>query len=447
MKLSELQSTLRELDAQPTKSLGQNFLHDRNIATWTVAQLDIQPDEPWLEIGPGLGSLTEFALQRSPHGTLIEKDDRLIDFLRERYPTLRVIHGDAAQFDVRELLPRGPVKVFGNLPYYVSSQIIFNFTQETCPATGFVFTLQKELAERLAAEPQSKTYGSPTVLIGRRWKVRLVKTLPASVFLPAPKVESAVVSLTPRPHDELPLCDGTRFSQLVKLGFSQRRKQLGNLLSPAMPEWRQAAEALGISPTARAESLSIAQWCALAAWNPGAEKAHTPEGAQDSHGEWFDVVDENDQVTVRATRHQVHLQKLRHRAVHVFVFNRAGELFLQKRSRWKDVHPLDWDSSAAGHVDSGQGYEETAVRELREELGINAGVELIAHIPACAETGEEFVRLFKAHHEGPFCLPPAEVEHGEWFSRAQIDHWIAARPQDFAKGFLKCWEALLATER
>ena len=436
MKLSELQSVLRALDTSPTKSLGQNFLHDQNLAEWTVDQLDLHPDEPWVEIGPGLGSLTDFALQRSPRGLLIEKDDRLIPYLRERYPQLPVIHGDASQFDVRELLPGGPVKILGNLPYYVSSQILFNFTAEACPASGMVFTLQKELAERLAAAPGNKDFGAPTLLIGRRWQVRLLRTLPPSVFLPAPKVESAVVALTPRPSGDLPDCESARFSQLVKLGFSQRRKQLGNLITPALSRWKNAAEQLGLSLTARAEALSLKEWCLLSAWSENAN----PALAQDPQGEQFDIVDANDVILRQASRGEAHAQKLLHRAVHLFIFNAAGELFLQKRSRWKDVAPGLWDSSAAGHVAAGDSYEHTAPRELEEELGVSAPLRWVDRLPANEATGFEFVALFEGRHEGPFRLPPAEIEIGEWFSPSLIERWTRARPQDFASGFLECWK-------
>jgi 16S rRNA (adenine1518-N6/adenine1519-N6)-dimethyltransferase len=435
MKLSDLQGALRALDASPTKSLGQNFLHDQNLAQWTVDQLDLAPGEPWVEIGPGLGSLTDFALRGSSRGLLIEKDDRLIPYLRERYPQLTIIHGDAAQFDVRNLLPEGPVKILGNLPYYVSSQILFNFTSEACPASGMVFTLQKELAERLAASPGSKDFGAPTVLIGRRWQVRLLRNLPPSVFLPAPKVESSVVALLPRPAGELPDCESARFTQLVKLGFSQRRKQLGNLLTPALPQWRKAAEQLGLPLTARAEALSVRDWCLLSAWSEEA----VPGVPQDPHTERFDIVDEQDQVLHQATRAEAHAQKLRHRAVHLFIFNQSGELFLQKRSRWKDVAPGLWDSSAAGHVASGDSYEQTAPRELEEELGVRTPLRLVDRLPPTQGTGFEFVALFEGHHEGPFRLPPAEIECGEWFSPDLLERWIGNRPGDFAPGFLECW--------
>lgn len=440
MKLTELQATLRDLDATPTKSLGQNFLHDGNLAAWIVSRLNLEPGECWLEIGPGLGALTSITQNYSSNGILIEKDDRLIGFLREQYPGLEIVHGDACRFDIRDLMKGGPIKILGNLPYYVSSQIIFNFTAESSPASLLLFTLQKELAERFAATPNCKDYGSPTVLVGRRWRVEILRTLPGSVFLPAPKVDSAVVLLLPRAPGEFPDCDGMRFTALVKLGFSQRRKQLGKLLAPLLPNWPQAAEALNIPVTSRAESLTIRQWCELAAWTPDQSHRDLQTIGQDVHGEVFDIVDAEDNVVGQTSRHEVHSQKLRHRAVHIFVLNDEGELFLQKRSRWKDVCPLKWDSSAAGHVNTGQAYEETAIREIEEELGVQTDVHFVSKIEPCEETGHEFVALFEARHSGPFRLPPSEVEYGEWFTFPQIDAWTAARPEDFAPGFLKCLE-------
>ena len=212
MKLSAIQENLRAIGMQPTRSLGQNFLHDQNLAEWIVAQLALKPGEAWLELGPGLGALTEFALERSTRGLAIEKDGRMVGFLRAQFPALEIVHGDAGEFDVRELFARGPVKVLGNLPYYVSSQILFQFTAEPSPVSRLIFTLQKELAERLSAEPRTKAYGALTLLIGRRWRVKYLRTLPGSVFHPAPNIESGVVALTPRPPGELPECDGGRFT-------------------------------------------------------------------------------------------------------------------------------------------------------------------------------------------------------------------------------------------
>ncbi len=438
MKLSTIAATLAELGAKPTQSLGQNFLHDQNLARWIVEQTGLAAGEPWLEIGPGLGALTEFALDRSPNGILLEKDDRLIDWLRQRFPTLQVVHGDALDFDPRELFRLGPVRVFGNLPYYVSSQLLFQFAAEPSPAATLVFTLQKELAERLCAQPRTKDYGALTLLLGRKWQSRLLRTLPAHLFTPVPKVDSAVVALTPREDDEALDCDGARFTDLVKRGFAQRRKQLRKNL--ALEAWSDIAREVGIPETARAEELDLHQWCRLTNLVSGHTGQHSTK-AQDVTGEMFDVVDEQNRVIGQGPRGEVHRERLLHRAVHIFVFNRRGELFLQKRSRWKDAQPRKWDSSAAGHVNAGDDYDPTAPRELLEELGVETPLQRIGEIAACRETGWEFVKIYRGEHEGPFRLPPAEIECGAFFTPAQIDAWSTARPQDFAKGFLACWHA------
>ena len=425
----------------PSKSLGQNFLHDQNLAEWIVAQLDLNPDDHLVEIGPGLGALTEFALPRCGSATLIEKDGRLAEFLKGRFAEVRaleILHADALEYDARELFPRGPSKLLGNLPYYVTSPILFKFTAEPSPVCRLVLTMQRELAERLSAQPRTKEYGALTLVIQRRWTVKYLRTLPGSVFVPAPKVDSAVVALTPRDPDELPECDGDFFNTIVKQGLSQRRKQLRKMLAEYRLDWPAVAAALGITETARAEELGLSEWIHLT----NLIRPQNETAAQDVHGEMFDVVDENNRVIGKSSRHEVHTQKLRHRAVHVFVFNKKGELFLQKRSRWKDAHPSKWDSSASGHLNAGDNYDETAVREVGEELGVRAEVELIGSVAACPNTGHEFVQLYRASHEGPFVLPRSEIECGGFFPVPLIARWIAARPRDFATGFLECFRLL-----
>lgn len=440
MKLSRIQATLSELGTHPVRSLGQNFLHDQNVAQWIVSQLDLHANEPWVELGPGLGALTEFAVAASTNGLVIEKDGRLAAYLSDRFPNLEVVHGDAAEFDVRDLFARGPVKVLGNLPYYVSSQILLEFTAEPSPVGTLIFTLQRELAERLAASPRTKQYGALTILVGRRWRVKMLRTLPPSVFMPAPQVESGVVRLCPRAPDEFPPCDGQRFVALVKRGFSQRRKQLRKMLAGDVRDWSALCDALAVPETVRAEELSIGQWVALTNLVAPHGMKSDAAAAQDVHREIFDVVDEEDRPVSQASRDHVHRHDLRHRAVHLFVFNQRGELFLQKRSRWKDRHPEKWDSSAAGHVEAGQTYDITAHRESQEELGIDAEITPLGRITASADTGWEFVQVYEAHADGPFALPPAEIETGGFFTLAQIARWIAARPDDFAPGFLACWQ-------
>jgi isopentenyldiphosphate isomerase len=160
--------------------------------------------------------------------------------------------------------------------------------------------------------------------------------------------------------------------------------------------------------------------------------------------EIFDVVNEQDEVTSQARRSEVHRLGLRHRAAHVLVFNARGLLFLQKRSHLKDRHPGVWDSSAAGHVDSGESYEACAVRETAEELGLvlREPPERLFKIEACAVTGQEFVWVYRCQAEGPFVLPPAEIERGDWFEPEMLDRWIQENPDDFAPTFPVIWRRL-----
>jgi len=160
--------------------------------------------------------------------------------------------------------------------------------------------------------------------------------------------------------------------------------------------------------------------------------------------EIFDIVNERDEVIGRAPRREVHARGLRHRAVHVLVFNARGEVFLQKRSMLKDRQPGVWDSSASGHVDSGEAYDACAVREVHEELGVTLArpPERQFKLDACAATDQEFVWVYRARHEGPFTLPPDEIERGGWFAAEEVTRWVADRPQEFATSFVVIWQEL-----
>ncbi|MDZ4816595.1 MAG: NUDIX domain-containing protein [Verrucomicrobiota bacterium] len=160
--------------------------------------------------------------------------------------------------------------------------------------------------------------------------------------------------------------------------------------------------------------------------------------------ELFDVVDENDCVIGQAPRREVHAKSLRHRAVHVFIFNDSGQLFLQFRSPFKDKHPETWDSSCSGHVGAGQTYDNTAVRELEEELNLilQYGTRLtpLFKVEACDRTGDEFVWLYSMNHNGPFLLNPREISEGSWFSKEDLEARICGSPQLFAPAFIYLWE-------
>jgi 16S rRNA (adenine1518-N6/adenine1519-N6)-dimethyltransferase len=441
MKLSEIDATLREIRVAPVKTLGQNFLHDRNLARWIVEKAAITKDDYVVEIGPGLGALTEFILDRGARVLAIEKDARLANFLRERFreSRLEVRHGDALNFEVRTLFEQRRVKCLGNLPYYVASQLLLKFIEYPSPISLFLFMLQKEMAERLSAQPGTHSYGAMTVLVQARYRVAFLRKVPSTVFLPQPDVDSALIELRPRAPAELPPFHEQIFRELVTRGFSQRRKQLQKLLREEVPDWTSASAELGIATKARAEELSLRQWIALCNRVRPAQ-ANEPGSAT----EYFPVVDENDRVLRAAPRAEVHGDNLRHRAVHIFIFNAKGEVFLQKRSPWKDRHPLLWDSSVAGHVDASEEYDAAAYRELDEELGISTQLTRLTKLPASDETGQEFIWLYRAEHEGPFHLAPSEIEYGAFFLPSLVSNWIRARLEDFAPGFVACWSAFTA---
>ena len=229
----------------------------------------------------------------------------------------------------------------------------------------------------------------------------------------------------------------------VRLGFSQRRKQLGNLLGDFLPDWPAAAKSLGFDTRVRAERLDLYQWIALT-------NLACPIGlgsAAQSQSEVFPVVDESDRVIRPAPRGEVHGNNLRHRAVHILLFNPQDEVFLQKRSRWKDRHPLVWDSSAAGHVDAGEEYDDAARRELQEELGVQTALTPFVRLPASDRTGQEFIWLYTGRWDGPVAFNPVEIEAGDYFPSDIVTAWIDARPGDFAPGFVECWKAWLSRRR
>lgn len=162
--------------------------------------------------------------------------------------------------------------------------------------------------------------------------------------------------------------------------------------------------------------------------------------------EIFDVVNERDEVIDRLPRSEVHRRGLLHRATHVLVFNARGEVFFQKRSMRKDRQPGVWDSSASGHVDSGEDYDTCAARELREEIGLvpAAAPRRLFKLPPSAETDQEHVWIYRCEAEGPFTLNPDELDGGGWFSVAEVDRWLAERPQEFASAMLVIWPRVRA---
>ena len=444
MTVAEVRRELAAAGVVPSRRLGQNFLCDGNLARAIVDDLALPAGANVVEVGPGLGALTRHLAGRVGRLVLIEYDERLAGVLERAWggtPGVEVWQRDAARVDARRLFRHRPLHMLGNLPYAAAGAILRNMLGRPSPCDGAVVMLQREVAGRLLARPRSKEYGVLTLLVGGDWEVEPVRDVPPAVFHPRPQVDSAVVRLRRR-GGGLPVHDARLFASLVKRGFAERRKQLRKRM-PDCPPWDEVARRLGVPATVRAEELGLAEWVELA-------RVYDPQpagrgGQRDD--ELFDVVDADDRPVGRATRAQVHREGLCHRAVHLFVFNRRGELFLQQRSRLKDVDPRCWDSSAAGHLDAGEDYPQAAVRELAEELGIE-GTEPreVARIAACAENGWEHVRLFRLEHGGPVRWPCVEVEAGAWFPPAEVAAWVSACPADFARGFLKCWEAFQQVE-
>lgn len=164
--------------------------------------------------------------------------------------------------------------------------------------------------------------------------------------------------------------------------------------------------------------------------------------------EIFDVVNDRDEVTGQATRKEVHRQKLRHRSVHALVFGSDGRVFLQKRSMLKDSSPGKWDASCSGHVDGGEDYDAAVVRELGEEIGLvvapECGLRRLFKIDACADTGWEFVWVYRLRGDGPFTLHPAEIERGEWYEPEALSRAMAERPKEFTRPFRLIWAKVAA---
>ncbi|MDA9830614.1 16S rRNA (adenine(1518)-N(6)/adenine(1519)-N(6))-dimethyltransferase RsmA [Akkermansiaceae bacterium] len=438
MTASELKEVLDEAGVIPSKRLGQNFLVDQNTAEWIVGQLNLQAEDAIVEVGPGTGALTEHVVGKVARVILVEYDRRLAEYLTKKFahrPEVTVINHDAVRIDIRPFFAHKNVKLLGNLPYSAGGAILRNFLKGPSPFKRAVLMLQKEMIDRILAGPRCKDYGVLTLRMQCEWQGEPVKVVPPSCFIPRPMIDSTVMTLEPR-QAALPVHDRRLFDELVRRGFAQRRKQLRKNL-PDDVDWEKVCEKLEFSPTARAEELSLDDWVALTREvDPFFQKE---EGQGD--GEMLAVVDRDDNVVGSERRDVIHRDGLKHRAVHIFAFNQKGEIFLQKRSRLKDSCPGLWDSSAAGHVDAGEEYDACAARELEEELGL-AGHDLreVGKLGAHANTGWEHVRLYATLAKGRIRFPCVEIEYGEWFGMSQIEEWVKAVPEDFAPGFLACWE-------
>ena len=242
------------------KHFGQHFLHDAHVIDRILRALDAQPEEHLVEIGPGLGALTAPLIARVPKLTVVELDRDVLPPLRaalgSHLPKLTLIEADALSVDYRTLAPPGgKLRLIGNLPYNISTALLFHLLEQTEVVHDMHFMLQKEVVDRMCAQPDDNHYGRLTVTLAARAQCQNLFAVGPESFNPPPKVHSAIVRVTPRAA-EFPMPDLAAFDRLVAVAFAQRRKTLSNSLKTLLDA--NAIRAAGVDPQARAETLSPA---------------------------------------------------------------------------------------------------------------------------------------------------------------------------------------------
>lgn len=260
------------------KSLGQNFLIDTNILHNIIAAADLTREKAAIEIGPGIGALTEQLARTAGKVMAIEIDQRLLPILAETlspYDNVEVVHGDVLHLDLRSLLAEklagfDRISVVANLPYYVTTPILMKLLEGRLPLEHIVVMIQKEVAERIAAKPGTKDYGSLSIAAQFYAETQVVMNVPAQVFVPRPNVDSAVIRLQVREKPAVEVDDEDVFFRVVKGSFAQRRKTLlnnlmnGLFLKERKDEVIQMLEEIGIDPTRRGETLHMEEFARLA---------------------------------------------------------------------------------------------------------------------------------------------------------------------------------------
>ena len=276
-------STIREIkdrhNFQLSKSLGQNFITDRNVLESIIAGADVGPEDLVIEIGPGIGVLTERAAEEAAKVVAIEIDSKLIPILQETLAechNVEVINQDILKTDLTEIIRQqreaeafsGSVRIIGNLPYYITTPIIMKILEEGVPADSITIMMQKEVADRIRSGPGTKAYGAISVAVQYYCEVEKVASVPKEVFVPRPKVDSTVLNLKPLKEKSINPINEKDFFACVKASFAQRRKTLANSLASAggmdKEITKNILENAGIDPGRRAETLTIEEFGRLA---------------------------------------------------------------------------------------------------------------------------------------------------------------------------------------
>ncbi len=260
---------MSKTDFSPAKkALGQNFLHDQQIIQKIIAALNPKVGDLVVEIGPGRGALTEHLIKSGCDLNLIEYDHALADYWRERsenLESLSVRNENVLKTDFDSFLAgddREQLRVIGNLPYNISSQILISLLNHLDKISDIVAMLQLEMVDRICAQPDTKTYGRLTVMLQQAFRCEKLFKVPGGAFTPAPKVESAIIRLTPIEDEELTLVDQTVFADIVKQAFAQRRKTLNNNLKKIVPA--ELFVELDIDPKLRPENIRVKEYVRLA---------------------------------------------------------------------------------------------------------------------------------------------------------------------------------------
>jgi len=270
------QEIIRKYGFSFKKSLGQNFLIDQNILRKIVGAAELDRSQGALEIGPGIGALTQHLAETAGKVVAVEIDQRLLPILAEvlgSYDNVQVVHGDVLKLDLAELLRErfaglSGVSVVANLPYYVTTPILMKLLEEKLPLRNIVVMIQKEVAERMAAKPGGKDYGSLSVAVQYYCEPELVCTVPHTVFIPQPNVDSAVIRLAVREEPPVAVRDERLFFRVVQASFAQRRKTIANNLTAFAGKERREAlgpllAACGIDPVRRGETLTLEEFARL----------------------------------------------------------------------------------------------------------------------------------------------------------------------------------------
>lgn len=242
----------------PRKRFGQHFLVDAAVIDDIIAAVAPRTDDLMIEIGPGLGALTRPLVARLDHLHVVEIDRDIVAQLRQHFPPERLtVHdGDVLKFDFAGLGPS--LRVVGNLPYNISTPVLFHLAQSAGNLRDVHVMLQKEVVERMVAQPSTAAYGRLSVMLQYRFQLESILDVPAAAFRPTPKVESAVVRMLPRPGQPEEVCNEALLAQLVRRAFSQRRKTLRNSLKGVFDA--RDFDALGLDPGARAQELAVADF-------------------------------------------------------------------------------------------------------------------------------------------------------------------------------------------